>query len=163
MVDVPAPRQELPQPAEPAPAAEADPHRAITQASQAGRHAEAAAIAASWEQKALREHGATSVEVAHWIEVRAVIALEEGAPDRACALWLRGAVIRLTAGQGDTHPEVLAAVDRAHYAWRHVTDPAKARELGSELLTLRTRVTGKSGARQDVQRRLAGLPSALRP
>src|SRR5690606_5859413 len=106
------------------------------------------------EQTALRQHGATSPEVAHWIEVRAVIALEEGAPDRACELWLRGAVVRLTAGQPETHPEVAAAVDRAHYAWHRVTDQGRARELGTELLTLRTQVTGKSGARKDVQRRL---------
>jgi hypothetical protein len=165
-VDVPAPR---PEPTPPiatlpsAPAVEENPHHAISQASQAGRHTEAAAIAAACEQTALRQHGATSTEVAHWIEVRAVIALEEGAPDRACSLWLRGAVVRLTAGQADSHPEVTAAVDRAHYAWHHVTDPAKARELGAELLTLRTQVTGKSGSREDVQRRLALLSSALQP
>ncbi|MFF8432455.1 hypothetical protein ACF07Y_46555 [Streptomyces sp. NPDC016566] len=161
-VDVPAPRPKPAQPAAASPAAaENDPHHAITQASQAGRHTEAAAIAAAWEQAALRQHGPNSPEVAHWIEVRAVIALEEGAPDRACELWLRGAVIRLTADQPETHPEVVAAVDRAHYAWHHVTDRARARELGTELLTLRTQVTGKSGSREDVQRRLAKLPSAL--
>ncbi|MGW2897464.1 hypothetical protein ACWDAO_23365 [Streptomyces sp. NPDC001212] len=157
-VDVPAPRPEPIQPAMPSPApAEDDPHRAISQASQAGRHAEAAAIAAAWEQAALRQHGPTSPEVAHWIEVRAVIALEEGAPDRACELWLRGAVARLTADQPEAHPDVVAAVDRAHYAWHHVTDPVKARELGTELSALRTQVPGKSGAREDVQRRLGSL------
>ncbi|MFI9824608.1 hypothetical protein ACIHFC_29765 [Streptomyces sp. NPDC052013] len=160
-VDLPAQR---PAPTQPAPpASEDDPHRAISKASRAGRHAEAAAIAAAWEQAALRQHGATSPEVAHWIEVRAVIALEEGAPDRACALWLRGAVVRMTAGQPETHPDVVAAVDRAHYAWHHVTDPHKARELGTELSTLRTQVPGKSGAREDVQRRLAELSTPLLP
>ncbi|MFF0794158.1 hypothetical protein [Streptomyces spiralis] len=163
-VDIPAPIPGPAQPATPSPAAaETDPHRAISQASQAGRHAEAAAIAAAWEQAALRQHGPTSPEVAHWIEARAVIALEEGAPDRACELWLRGSVIRLTAGQPETHPDVVAAVDRAHYAWHHVTDPGKARELGTELSTLRTQVPGKSGAREDVQRRLANLSRALLP
>ncbi|MFI1291625.1 hypothetical protein ACH4VM_24700 [Streptomyces sp. NPDC020792] len=163
-VEVPAPRPEPIQPPTPSPApADDDPHRAISQASQAGRHAEAAAIAAAWEQAALRQHGPTSPKVAHWIEVRAVIALEEGSPDRACELWLRGAVVRLTADQPETHPDVVAAVDRAHYAWHHVTNPAKARELGTELSTLRTQVPGKSGAREDVQRRLAKLPTALLP
>lgn len=163
-VDLPTPR---PQPAPPATpssaAAEDDPHRAISQASQAGRHAEAAAIAAAWEQTALRQHGPTSTEVAHWIEVRAVIALEEGAPDRASELWLRGAVVRLTAGQLEDHPDVVAAVDCAHYAWHRVTNPARARELGTELLTLRTQVPGKSGAREDVQRRLAKLSQVVLP
>ncbi len=162
-VDVPAPRPKPTQLPAPAPTAADDPHHAISQASQAGRHAEAAAIAASCEQAALRQHGATSPEVAHWIEVRAVIALEEGAPDRACSLWLRGAVVRLTAGQAESHPEVAAAVDRAHYAWHHITDPARARELGTELLTLRTQVTGKSGSREDVQQRLAKLSTPLLP
>ncbi|MCX4707143.1 hypothetical protein [Streptomyces sp. NBC_01373] len=161
-VDVPVPRRE-PQPAAPSPVPEGDPHLAITQASRAGRHAEAAAIAATWEQGALRQYGATSPEVAHWIEVRAVIALEEGIPDRACALWLRAAVVRLTAEQPETHPDVVEAVDRAHYSWHHVTDLYKARELGTELSSLRTRVTGKSGAREDVQRRLAQLTQALLP
>ncbi|MGW2426059.1 hypothetical protein ACWC0C_43785 [Streptomyces sp. NPDC001709] len=163
-VALPAPRPETAQPAVPSPAAaEDDPHRAITQASQAGRHAEAAAIAAAWEQAALRQHGPNSPEVAHWIEARAVIALEEGAPDQACQLWMRGAVIRLTADQPETHPEVVAAVDRAHYAWHRVTDAVRACELGSELLTLRTQVIGSSGAREDVQRRLAKLSTALLP
>lgn len=163
-VDIPAPRPRPVPPATPSmAAAEGDAHRAISQASQAGRHAEAAAIAAAWEQTALRQHGPTSAEVAHWIEVRAVIALDEGAPDRACELWLRGAVVRLTAGQSEDHPDVVAAVDRAHYAWHRVTDPAQARELGTELLTLRTQVTGKSGAREDVQRRLAKLSQVVQP
>lgn len=159
-VDAPTPRPEPAPPTPPRlsePAVEGDPHQAISQACQAGQHAEAAAIAAACEQATLRQHGATSPEVAHWIEVRAVIALEEGAPDRACALWLRGAIVRLTAGQDESQPEVTAAVDRAHYAWHHVTDPSRARELGIELLALRTQVTGESGAREDVQRRLTNL------
>ncbi|MER6138325.1 hypothetical protein [Streptomyces sp. NPDC001815] len=163
-VDIPAPRTEPARPAAPVPAAaEDDPHHAISQASQAGRHAEAAAIAAACEQAALRQHGAASTEVAHWIEVRAVIALEEGAPDRACQLWLQAAVIRLTAGQPETHPDVTGAVDRAHYAWHRVTDPRRVRELGTELSSLRSQVTGKSGAREDVQRRLANISRALQP
>ncbi|WP_406257492.1 hypothetical protein [Streptomyces chartreusis] len=59
--------------------------------------------------------------------------------------------------------EVAAAVDRAHYAWHHVTDRTKARQLGSELLTLRTQVTGTSGAREDIQQRLANLSQAVNP
>ncbi|MFG3158093.1 hypothetical protein ACGF7W_39340 [Streptomyces sp. NPDC048219] len=161
-VNVPAPRTE-PAPTTTAAADEDDPHRAISEASRAGRHGEAAAIAASYEQAALREHGAQSVEVAHWIEVRAFLALQEGAPDRACQLWLQAAVIRLTADQPEHHPEVAEAVDRAHGAWHLVSDPVRVRQLGTELLSLRTRVPGKSGARADVQRRLANLSRALQP
>ncbi|MFF9128416.1 hypothetical protein ACF09J_35120 [Streptomyces sp. NPDC014889] len=157
-VHVPAPRTE-----NTATTAEGDPHRAISEASRAGRHGEAAAIAVSYEQAALREHGTQSVEVAHWIEVRAFLALQEGAPDRACQLWLQAAVVRLTADQPEHHPEVAEAVDRAHGAWHLVSDPARTRELGTELLSLRTRVPGKSGARTDVQRRIANLSQALLP
>ena len=74
--------------------------------------------------------------------------------------WLRGAVVRLTAGQPEDHPDVVA-VDRVHHAWHRVTDPFRARESGAELSTLCTQVPGKSGAREDVQRRLARLSSAL--
>ncbi|MET7843660.1 hypothetical protein ABZT45_34665 [Streptomyces sp. NPDC005356] len=154
---IPAPRPE------PAPAVESDPHRAITKACQAGRHGEAASIAATWEQRSLRQYGANSREVAHWIEVRAVIALEEGAPHRACSLWLRGAAVRLSADQDEHHPDVVAAVDRAHYAWRLVRDLRQARTLGTELLSLRLQVTGSSGAREDVQRRLANLSRTVQP
>ncbi|MFJ4343561.1 hypothetical protein [Streptomyces sp. NPDC088915] len=160
-VDVPAPRTEATSTT--AAAVEKDPHLAIRDASRAGRHGEAAAIAASYEQAALRAHGAQSVEVAHWIEVRAFLALQEGAPDRACQLWLQAAVVRLTADQPEHHPEVAEAVDRAHGAWHHVSDPSQLRQLGIELLSLRTRVPGKSGARADVQRRLAHLPRAVNP
>ncbi|MEJ8662313.1 hypothetical protein [Streptomyces sp. MS1.AVA.4] len=155
-VPTPAPAPEL----EPAPAPAAvqdDPHRAVSEASQAGRHHEAAAIAAACEQAAIRSHGTQSTEVAHWIEVRAFLALQQGAPDRACQLWLQGAVVRIQAGQPAEHPEVVESVDRAHHAWHRVSDPASARDLGIELLSLRSRVSGKGGARADVQRRLARL------
>ncbi|MFD8851561.1 hypothetical protein [Streptomyces sp. NPDC059604] len=145
------------------PAAAEDPHRSISEASQAGRHSEAAAIAASYEQAALRAHGPQSTDVAHWIEVRAFLALQEGVPERACQLWLQAAVVRLTADQPTDHPEVAEAVDRAHAAWHLVTDPARVRELGTELLSVRTRVPGKSGARADVQRRLAEPRRTLQP
>ncbi|MEV0926876.1 hypothetical protein AB0I99_17420 [Streptomyces spongiicola] len=150
---VPAPRAKT----SPAAPLEEDPHHAISEASQAGRHREAASIAAACEQAALRTHGPASTEVAHWIEVRAFLALQEGTVHRACQLWLQGAVVRLTATQPPDHPEVVEAVDRAHHAWHLVTELDKARELGTELLSLRTRVTGKSGALADVQRRLAKL------
>ncbi|QCX81868.1 hypothetical protein C9F11_41440 [Streptomyces sp. YIM 121038] len=148
-------------PAQPTAAlAVADPHRAISEASRAGRHAEAAAIAAACEQNALRGHGATSPEVAHWIEVRAFLAFAEGAFDRACELWMRGAVTRLMAEQPESDPAVVEAVDRAHQAWHRVTDTGRIRELGTELLSLRTRVTGSDGAREDVRQRLARLTEA---
>ncbi|WP_190135021.1 hypothetical protein [Streptomyces longispororuber] len=138
-----------------------DAHRAISEASRAGRHAEAAAIAAACEQSALRSHGATSPEVAHWIEVRAFLAFTEGAPDRACELWMRGAGTRLAAGRAVTGSDVVEAVDRAHHAWHRVTDPGRIRELGTELLGLRTRVPGRNGAREDVRQRLARLTEPL--
>ena len=163
VAEVPAPRTETAPAPSPAAAADNDPHRAISEASQAGRHTEAAAIAAAYEQVALRTHGAQSTEVAHWIEVRAFLAHQENDPDRACQLWLQAAVVRLMANQPGEHPEVVEAVDRAHGTWHLVRDPARIRQLGTELLSLRTRVAGKSGARADVQRRLASLSQTVNP
>ncbi|MFF5893937.1 hypothetical protein ACFY72_34985 [Streptomyces globisporus] len=137
---------------------DADPHEAIRTASQAGRHGEAAAIAAEHELTALRQYGAQSPEVAHWIEVRAYLAQQDEDPARACHLWLQAAVVRLNAGQDPLDPEVTETADRAHAAWHLVTDPRIIRDLGSGLQTLRSRVPGRRGARADIQKRLAATP-----
>ncbi|MGW2749313.1 hypothetical protein ACWC5O_45490, partial [Streptomyces sp. NPDC001450] len=76
---------------------------------------------------------------------------------------MRAAITRLTTGQSETHLDVTAAVDRAHHCWHHVTTPDLIRELAVNLVTLRTRVPGKSGAREDIQRRLASLSEAVSP
>ncbi|WP_369216427.1 hypothetical protein [Streptomyces flavofungini] len=104
----------FPQPRE-EPVPPVDPHAAITAAVQAGRHGEAAALAASWEQNALRTHGPGSNEVIHWMEVRADLARFAGDPARGCETWLAVAAARLTAGQTTDSPEVEAAADRAHH------------------------------------------------
>lgn len=162
-IDVPAARTPSSFSSSTAVPREEDPHMAIRNASRGGRHSEAAAIAASYEQAALRAHGSQSVQVAHWIEVRAFLAQQEGTPDRACQMWLQAAVVRLTADQPQHHPEVAEAVDRAHGAWHDVSDPSMLRELGTELLSLRARIPGKSGALADVQRRLAHLSRTVDP
>lgn len=139
----------------PVPAPAADPHQAVFAAAAAGRHGEAAAMAAAWEQEALRAQGPASPATIHWIEVQAELAHQADDPGRASGLWLRSAFTRLSAGQDPAHPDVEAAVDRAHHCWHAVTDPRVIQELGIELLSLRARVPGKTGAQADVQRRLA--------
>ncbi|MFL0028539.1 hypothetical protein ACJBCE_37065 [Streptomyces sp. NBUL23] len=139
-----------------------DPHEAIRTASQAGRHGEAAAVAAEHELTALRQYGAQSPEVAHWIEVRAYLAQQAEDPVRACHLWLQAAVVRLNSGQDPQHPEVTETADRAHAAWHLVTDPRSVRDLGSGLQSLRARVPGRRGARADIQTRLTALTTSTK-
>ncbi|WP_399920687.1 hypothetical protein [Streptomyces kanamyceticus] len=132
-----------------------DPHAAITAAVEAGRHGEAAALAASWEQTALRMHGPSSNEVIHWMEVRADLARFAGDPARSCETWLAVASARLTAGQAPDSPEVEAAADRAHHLWDRLRDPEAVRALGPALIRLRRQVPGRQrGTLTLAQRRL---------
>ncbi|MGW1157427.1 hypothetical protein ACWD48_04120 [Streptomyces sp. NPDC002519] len=157
-----APDAVVPLPA-PVPAAPGpDPHTALTAAVQDGRHAEAAALAALWEQAALREHGAGSEKVLHWMEVRADLAMLAGDPGRSCETWLAVAAARLSAGQAPEDPAVEAAVDRAHHQWGRMRDTARARELGRDLAELRERVPGRrEGALHHVQEHLRRLRAGL--
>ncbi|WEH16645.1 hypothetical protein [Streptomyces sp. VNUA24] len=146
-----------PAPADPAPLP-ADPHSAIAGAVEAGRHAEAAGLAARWEQGALREFGDGSEEVLHWREVRADLAMFAGDAAGSCETWLGVAAARLAAGRPARDPAVEAAVDRAHHQWGLVTDTGRALELGSVLVELRGRVPGRrAGALAHARQRLAEL------
>ncbi|MET7358906.1 hypothetical protein ABZS76_10680 [Streptomyces sp. NPDC005562] len=132
-----------------------DPHAAITAAVEAGRHGEAAALAASWEQSALRMHGPGSKDAIHWLEVRADLARFAGDPARSCETWLAVASARLTAGQAPDSPEVEAAADRAHHLWDRIRDPEAVRALGPALVSLRRQVPGRQrGTLLLAQRRL---------
>ncbi|MER5295607.1 hypothetical protein ABT382_26565 [Streptomyces pharetrae] len=135
-----------------------DPHAAITDAVRAGRHSHADALAAQWEQAAVRDHGPGSEEALHWAEVRADLAMFAGDPARSCRTWLAIAAARLAAGQPADAPAVEAAVDRAHHQWSEVTAPAAALELGTALVGLRAQVPGRrAGALEHVRRRLRRL------
>ncbi|MEU5894668.1 MULTISPECIES: hypothetical protein [Streptomyces] len=147
----PAPHQQPAQPAD----AHMDPHAAITAAVEAGRHGEAASLAASWEQSALRMHGPGSKEVIHWMEVRADLARFAGDPARSCETWLAVASARLTSGQAPDSPEVEAAADRAHHLWDRIKDAEAVRALGPALVSLRRQVPGRQrGTLLLAQRRL---------
>ncbi|MFI8188579.1 hypothetical protein ACIF8T_07220 [Streptomyces sp. NPDC085946] len=135
-----------------------DPHAALTAAVQAGRHADADALAARHEEAAVRAHGAGSAEALHWAEVRADLAMFAGDAVLSCRTWLAVAEARLNAGQPADAPAVEAAVDRAHHQWGRIGDPARARELGPALAALRGRVPGRrEGALDHVRRRLNRL------
>ncbi|MET9675801.1 hypothetical protein ABZY68_22295 [Streptomyces sp. NPDC006482] len=141
--------------AAPAPAPIPDPHPAILAAARAGRHGEAAAVAAAWEHEALRRHGPRSVEAVHWTEVRADLARLAGDPARSCELWLAAAEFRLALAQPADAPDVEGAVDRAHHQWERIADPARARTLGPTLIALRERVPGRRpGALAALHRRM---------
>ncbi|MFF6979178.1 hypothetical protein ACFZAV_15845 [Streptomyces sp. NPDC008343] len=138
--------------------APSDPHAAITSAVQAGRHADADALAARYEQTAVHTHGHASEEALHWGEVRADLAMLAGDPVRSCRTWLTVASSRLSAGQAPDAPAVEAAVDRAHHQWGKIHDTALARELGPVLVELRSRVPGRRrGALENVHRQLRQL------
>ncbi|MET8971423.1 hypothetical protein [Streptomyces hydrogenans] len=141
-----------PVPAEPA---AHDPHPAILSAAMAGRHAEAAEMAAAWERDALRRFGPRSGEAVHWMEVRADLARLAGEPARSCELWLAVAEARLGLRQQPDDRDVEGAVDRAHHQWEQIADPARARALGPTLVALRRRVPGRRpGALEALRRRM---------
>ncbi|WP_159770277.1 hypothetical protein [Streptomyces sp. HM190] len=138
-----------------------DPHLAITAAVQDGRHAEADALAAGWEEAARREFGAGTAEELHWREVRADLAMFAGDAARSCETWMGVAEARLAAGQDVRDPAVEAAVDRAHHQWGQIGDARRAAELGLRLAELRSMVPGRrEGALSHVRRHLAELRSA---
>ncbi|WP_353940456.1 hypothetical protein ABII15_01825 [Streptomyces sp. HUAS MG91] len=159
---VPAPARAAPAPPGPAPAE--DPHPALLAAARAGRHTEAAAIAARWESEALRVHGAGSAQAVHWLEVRADLARLAQDPGRSCALWTEVAQARLARGETPADEDVTAAVDRAHHQWEQLGDPDRARALAVVLTALRHQVPGRRpGALEAIHRRLEvlGTPSPL--
>ncbi|MFK3731632.1 hypothetical protein ACI2LJ_15370 [Streptomyces sp. NPDC088090] len=132
-----------------------DPHPAILSAAMAGRHAEAAEMAAAWERDALRRFGPRSGEAVHWMEVRADLARLAGEPARSCELWLAVAEARLGLRQQPDDRDVEGAVDRAHHQWEQIADPARARALGPTLVALRRRVPGRRpGALEALRRRM---------
>lgn len=156
-VTVPGPRSSTAPVGGPTPVA-ADPHPAILAAARAGRHDEAAAAAAACENEALRAHGPGSVQVLHWLEVRADLARLAQDPARSCELWMSAADVRLGRQQTADDPDVEAAVDRAHHQWEQIRDAARARQLAPALVALRQRVPGRQrGALQLLQRRLEQL------
>ncbi|AEW97432.1 hypothetical protein SCATT_50610 [Streptantibioticus cattleyicolor NRRL 8057 = DSM 46488] len=138
-----------------------DPHALIRDAARAGRHGEAAAIAAAWEQEALRAGGPGSPDAIHWVEVRADLAMLSGDTARACELWMTAASARLSAGQDAREDAVADAVDRAHHCWTRIADHRRARAVAAELLRLRTRVPGRRpGALQALRQRMELLDTA---
>jgi hypothetical protein len=142
----------------PGEAPDGDPHADISAAVRSGRHADADALAARWEQAAAAAHGAGSEQALHWAEVRADLAMFAGDAERSCRTWMAVAVARLDAGQPADAPAVEAAVDRAHHQWGRIGSAARARELGPALARLRGRVPGRrQGALDHVQEQLRQL------
>ncbi|MER6983857.1 hypothetical protein ABT317_44640, partial [Streptomyces carpinensis] len=134
------------------------PHAAIAAWVESGRHGDADALAAGWEQAAVRAYGAASEDALHWTEVRADLAMFAGDAARSCRAWLTVAATRLAMGQGADAPAVESAVDRAHHQWGRIRDAEQARELGPVLAELRGRVPGRQrGALDHVRRQLRQL------
>lgn len=140
---------------------EEDPHPRIVAASQAGRHQEAAALAAAAERHAVEQFGAGTFAAVHWIEVRAHLASVAQEPGWSCELWLAAAQTRLDAlQQAPDTPDVESAVDRAHHQWDRIRDAEHARRLAPHLVALRRRVPGRQrGALDAVQKKVERLNS----
>ncbi|WP_431042983.1 hypothetical protein ACQUSR_14510 [Streptomyces sp. P1-3] len=151
------PQQQLPPQPRPVPQPPDGRHAAILEAARAGRHSEAAAMAAAWEQEAMRGSGPSSPEAVHWLEVRADLARLADDPARACELWMAAARIRLGNQQQPGDPDVEGAVDRAHHQWQQVQDPVRAGALAPALVELRTRVPGRRPGALDAARRRAEI------
>lgn len=149
--------------AAPAQPAEPDPHALLLAAVQAGRHGEAASIAAAWEGEALRVHGMRSSQVVHWMEVRADLARLADEPGRSCELWIAVAHARMARGESPSDEDVEAAVDRAHHQFEQVRDPERARGHAAGLTALREQVPGRRpGALDAIKRRLDALSDPTR-
>ncbi|MFK0293341.1 hypothetical protein ACIQU6_23080 [Streptomyces sp. NPDC090442] len=121
--------------ATPATASAPDPKPLIWQAAQAGRHDQAAEMAASWEQQALQRYGYNSPQATQWAEIRADLARIAGRWPLATQLWVAAARTRL-AHQSSDSAEVLNAARGAHYCWNQITDTDQAIETGPELINL---------------------------
>ncbi|MFI9202465.1 hypothetical protein [Streptomyces sp. NPDC053048] len=147
-----------PVPAQPLREPEDDPLPRILAAAQAGRHNEAAAMAAAWEQQTLRRHGPHSPEAALWVEVRADLARLAGDHPRAAELWMSAAANRLARG-GTSDAEALAALKRAHYCWQHSGE--RAHRLAPALLALWEQVPDGGEAAADVRARLQEAPPTV--
>jgi hypothetical protein len=140
-----------------------DPREAIGQALRAHRYTEAASLAASWEQYALRTYGPASMEMVHVTEAQAQIAYECGEFARAADRWIAAAQGRL-AWHAPDHPEAVSAVDNAHHVWQRLADIEAALRLAPQLVALRRKVPGASGqALRALQRRLEALESGTFP
>ncbi|QRX95400.1 hypothetical protein [Streptomyces noursei] len=125
---------QAPAPSVPA-ANEPDPKPLIWQAAQAGRHDQAAEMAASWEQQALQRYGYDSPQATQWAEIRADLARIAGRWPLATQLWVAAAHTRL-AHQSPDSAEVLNAARGAHHCWNQITDIGQAIENGPELINL---------------------------
>ncbi|MEV5493501.1 hypothetical protein AB0L47_36980 [Streptomyces bobili] len=140
-----------------------EPHTAIVAAAQDGRHAEATAAAAVWEEAALRSHGPGSAPAVHWLEVRAEVARLSQDPALSCQLWQAAARVRLDVGHGPAHPDVMAAVDRAQHQFHRIGSAHEAWQLAPEMLSLRRQVPGvQKGALESLDARVEHLEKAVR-
>ncbi|WP_307711454.1 hypothetical protein [Streptomyces sp. V4I23] len=133
----------------------------ILAASRSGFHDEAALLASSCHDTALRGAGTGSPEVIFWMEVQAELAHLAGHPARSCKAWMAVARARLAVCGAQDDDDVVAAVDRAHHQWLQVRDQAFAMTVAPYLLALRRHVPGRvHGSVAAVVRRLETLRKA---
>ncbi|MCQ4084508.1 hypothetical protein NGB36_29030 [Streptomyces sp. RB6PN25] len=168
---IPAAQPALPVRAAAAPASRADasghadPRPLIWQAAQAGRHNEAASMAAAWEQHAWRTYGPTSTQASEWLEIRADLARIAGNLVLATELWIAAAKARLGLHGPDSR-RVAAAARSAHWCWNGIGEPSKAVEIGPHLIALLEQLPGLDPrqlptARRRLESLAAGYPRPM--
>ncbi|OON80052.1 hypothetical protein [Streptomyces tsukubensis] len=153
-----APEKPLPaDAAQQGPGPQQDPRPVIWAVAQAGRHAEAAEMAAAWEQYALQQYGHDSPQATQWTEIRAELARIANRWTFATQLWIAATRTRL-AHQPPDSTEVLYGAGAAHYCWTEIEDPEDARACGPELVDLLRNLPTLDPRHLDVaQRRLDEL------
>ncbi|MFJ2833601.1 hypothetical protein ACIPC1_39690 [Streptomyces sp. NPDC087263] len=112
-----------------------DPRPHIWQTAQAGRHNEAAEMAAAWEQHTMQQFGPDSPQATQWAEIRADLARIASRWTFATQLWIAATHTRL-AHQAPDSTEVLNGARSAHYCWTQIKNSAEARDCGPELVNL---------------------------
>ncbi|WP_431776281.1 hypothetical protein [Streptomyces cucumeris] len=120
---------------QPSPAAQPDPRPHIYALAQQGQFNEASQLAQAWETDALQTYGITSPQATQWVEIRADLAKQQENFLLATQLWISAGRTRLAHQPADA-PEVVATGKSAHYCWNQISDHAKARECGPELISL---------------------------
>ncbi|WP_046776935.1 hypothetical protein [Streptomyces yangpuensis] len=112
-----------------------DPRARLHALAMRGRHAEADALARTWERWVVERSGQASAEAVQCGEIRADLARMAGDFAAATRLWTAAGRARL-ALQGADAAEVQDAAAGALYCWTQLKDRAGALELGPALVGL---------------------------
>ncbi len=113
-------------------------------ASNAGRHAEATALAADLERVVFADHGERAVVFLQVRQIRSHVSRLAGQEALAAELY-RDVAVKLLAALGPNSADAEQAAANADACWRAVRDIAEARRIAPAIIELRVRVPGPDG------------------